>query len=169
MYKSSTLQSVRMCPPCSKPHPPPNWRSRSRVFVTSYHVSVGSGTGAVYTHGPHIRMSVFYVHLVPLHHPVLSLYTLTRLYIHYVGVFTIMYTYVGPTCMHIEKALCDTFLTFHCRHDYYAISADIPLFSGTVYVYCIHAFTVYSIHFNPLLLFATHPPLLFLYLLPSSP
>ena len=64
---------VRMCTPCSKPHPPPNWRSRSGVVVTSYHVLFGSDTGAVHTHGPHIRMSVFDVHLVPLHHPVLSL------------------------------------------------------------------------------------------------
>ena len=64
---------VRMCTPCSNPHPPPNWRSRSRVVVTSSHVLFGSGTGAVHTHGPHIRMSVFHVHLVPLHHPVLSL------------------------------------------------------------------------------------------------
>ena len=56
---------VRMCTPCSKPHPPPNCnrRSRSRVVVTSYHVLIGSGTGAVHTHGPHIRMSVFHVHL----------------------------------------------------------------------------------------------------------
>ena len=54
-----------MCTPCSKPHPPPNCnrRSRSRVVVTSYHVLIGSGTGAVHTHGPHIRMSVFHVHL----------------------------------------------------------------------------------------------------------
>ena len=42
-----------MCTPCSKPHPPPNWRSISRVVVTSYHVFIGSGTGAMHTHGPH--------------------------------------------------------------------------------------------------------------------
>ena len=53
---------VCMCTPCSKPHPPPNWRSRSRV-VASYHVLIGSGTGAVHTHGPHIRMSIFHTHL----------------------------------------------------------------------------------------------------------
>ena len=64
-----------MCTPCSKPHPPPNWRSRSRVVVTSYQVFFGSGTGAVHTHMVYIiiRMSVFHVHLVPLYHPVLSL------------------------------------------------------------------------------------------------
>ena len=54
---------VRMCTPCSEPHPPPNWRSRSGVVVTSYHVLIGSGSGAVYTRGPHIRKSVFHVHL----------------------------------------------------------------------------------------------------------
>ena len=54
---------VRMCTPCSKPHPLLNWRSRSRAVVTSYNVLIGSGTGAVHTHGPHIRMSVFHVHL----------------------------------------------------------------------------------------------------------
>ena len=60
----------------------------------------------------------------------------------YVGVFTIMHTYVGPTYMHIEKALCDTFLKFHYRHDYYAIPAvtgiytNILLFSaGTIDTY----------------------------------
>ena len=41
---------VRMCTPCSKPNPPPNWRSRSRVVVTSCHVLFGSGTGAVHRH-----------------------------------------------------------------------------------------------------------------------
>ena len=40
-------------------------------------------------------------------------------------------------------------------------STDIPLFSGTVYMHL-----QYSTHFNPLLLSATHQPLLFLYPLP---
>ena len=45
---------VCMCTPCSKPHPLPPWRSRSRVVVTSYHVLIGSATGAVHTHMVHI-------------------------------------------------------------------------------------------------------------------
>ena len=49
---------VCMCTPCSKPHPPAIWRSRSRVVVTSYQVLTGSGTGAVHTHGPHIHVRV---------------------------------------------------------------------------------------------------------------
>ena len=41
---------VCMCTPCTKPHPPPLWWSRSRVVVTSYHVLIGSATGAAHTH-----------------------------------------------------------------------------------------------------------------------
>ena len=43
------------------------------------HVFIGSGAGAVHTHCQHIRMSVFHVHLVSLHHPVLSLIPLQNL------------------------------------------------------------------------------------------
>ena len=45
---------VRMCTPCTKPYPPPPWRSRSRVVVTSYHVLIGSATSAAHTHMVHI-------------------------------------------------------------------------------------------------------------------
>ena len=62
VYKSSTLQSSMYVRSMFKAPPPPNWRSRSRV-VASYHVLIGSGTGAVHTHGPHIRMSIFHTHL----------------------------------------------------------------------------------------------------------
>ena len=43
---------VRMCTPCSRHHPPPHWRSRSRVVVTSHHVLIGSGTVDVHTRSP---------------------------------------------------------------------------------------------------------------------
>ena len=64
---------VCMCTPCSKPHPPPNWRSRSRVVVTSYHVLIGLNTGAVHTHMVHIYVCQYSMYIfVQLHHPVLS-------------------------------------------------------------------------------------------------
>ena len=65
---------VHMCTPCSKPHPPPKWRSRSGVVVTSYDVLIGLGTGAVHTHMVHIYACRYSTCIfVPLHHPVLSL------------------------------------------------------------------------------------------------
>ena len=62
---------VRMCTPCSKPHRPPNWRSRSRDVVTSAHILIGSGTGAVHAHMVHIYICRYSMcTFVPLHHPV---------------------------------------------------------------------------------------------------
>ena len=128
---------VRMCTPCSKPYPPPNWRSRSRVFVTSYHVLICSGTGAVHTRGPHIRMSVFHVHLVPLHHPVLSLYNLTRLYIHY-GVFTIMYMWDLRACIYKRHSVTP-FLSF---------TADMTTTPSLQTFHCFQVLYMYTVYMH---------------------
>ena len=64
-----------MCTPCSKPHPPPNWRSRSEVVVTSYQVLSGQAlvlcthTWSTYTYVCQYSMCFF----VPLHHFIFSL------------------------------------------------------------------------------------------------
>ena len=73
------------------------------------------------------------------------------------------HAYVG--CM--GRTCYDTFLEFHCRHAHYTIPAVTGIYRhSTILRYCRYMHLQYSTHFNPLLLSATHPPLLFLYPLP---
>ena len=106
---------------------------------------------------PHYTM---HCHITPSPCPPtfpLDMFARVPVYIHYYVTF---YMWDLQTCIYI-KGILRHVSYFHFSHVHYAIPAVTGIYRhSTVLRYCRYMHLQYNTHFNPLLLSATHPPLL---------